>query len=130
MVQCLIGNIAIKGEIDEEKKFYIFKCHSLQELILENIEFGINQIRRRFNFTYIYHNNHHIKLLLHGSFILTSFQQHSPRCNLQLINFKISSFLSSPLLFFLTSLSLLFVFLAIFCPPLERTKIPLREIAQ
>ena len=103
-----------------------------------NIEFGINQIMGRCNFTCIYHNNHHIKLSLlplgycwtfHGSFILTSFQ-HSPRCSLELINFKISSFLSSPLLFCLTSLSLLFVFLAIFCPPLERTKIPLREIAQ
>ena len=86
--------------------------------MLINIEFGINQIRGRCNFTCIYHNNHHIKLSLlplgccwtyhlHGSFILTSFQ-HSPRCSLELINFKISSFLSSPFLSYISLPSLCF----------------------
>ena len=87
--------------------------------MLINIEFGINQIRGRCNFTCIYHNNHHIKLSLlplgccwtyhlHGSFILTSFQ-HSPRCSLELINFKISSFLSSPFLSYISLSSLCFL---------------------
>ena len=75
--------------------------------MLKNIELGINQIRRRCSFTCIYHNNHHVKLSLRGSFILTSFQ-HSPLCSLELINYKISSFLSSPFLSYISLPSLCF----------------------
>ena len=89
--------------IDEEKIVLHIQLTVPSGINAINIQFGINQSKLRCNFTCIYHNNHHIKLLLlplgccwtyhlHGSSILTSFQ-HSPRCSLEFINFKISSFL-------------------------------------
>ena len=50
--------------IDEEKIVLHIQLTVPSGMNAINIEFGINQIRGQCNFTCIYHNNHHIKLLL------------------------------------------------------------------